>query len=199
MYTSPHYSTSPSLSSSFLWYCLHYTLPQYLEFSNMEISTGGVPFHPRYLEQGQCYIKDGRMVFPCRSSLNHSNLDVDHKINHCSEQLIGKLVLLNDSAFAIKSGFAVTLWEAAAMKLVSLHTSISAPEVFCTNFVPGNGGINMFLVPGFPLGGKWDRLDQKRPRSPCAVKSRSRSQEYGTSHPHRNSSTDLSNARSMIL
>ncbi|ODM20326.1 hypothetical protein SI65_03379 [Aspergillus cristatus] len=54
------------------------------------------------------------------------------------------------------------------MRLVSKHTTVPVPEVYHTNFSSeSNGSIEMSLVQGSPLEGKWDMMDEKSKESIC--------------------------------
>lgn len=79
----------------------------------------------------------------------------------------GKIVLDYDSAFAIKSGFAVERNEVEAMDLVSTHTSIPSPKVITTKIGLSNGIIDMTLMPGSSLEKRWDEMNEDTKESVC--------------------------------
>ncbi|KAE8323535.1 kinase-like protein [Aspergillus sergii] len=125
------------------------------------------PIHP----QGNRYIKKGGKLFPCPSSVNTStffDLAPDEEVVTVIHKLCARIVLEYDFSFVTKSGFGLRPAEAEAMRLVSKYTSVAVPQIYHTNFsCEDDGFIEMSLVQGSPLEGKWDTMDAKRKESIC--------------------------------
>ncbi|KAE8146324.1 hypothetical protein BDV25DRAFT_133022 [Aspergillus avenaceus] len=111
----------------------------------------GVPFTIQNVREGNRYIKSGKTLFPCPSSVGIFDLPPDQEIITVLSKQIGRVVLDFDSSFVTKSRHG----------LVSKHASVPVPELFFTTFSHDHRHIEMALIPGSPLEGKWDMLDEK--------------------------------------
>ncbi|KAL3461500.1 hypothetical protein BJX64DRAFT_157480 [Aspergillus heterothallicus] len=113
--------------------------------------SSSIPFQMQHMREGNRYIKKGNTLFPCPSFQNITDLPPDQELITVLSKQIGRIILEHGLSYVTKSGHGVRPAEAEAMRLVSKHTSIPAPEVLFTNFGPDNGGIEMTLIPGSPL------------------------------------------------
>ena len=131
----------------------------------------GVPFQIQNLQEGKRYIKRGQTLFPCPSFVNIStffDLAPDEEVVIVLGKPMGRIILEYDFSFVTKSGHGVRPAEAEAMRLISKHTSVPVPEVYYTKFISEyNGFIEMSLIQGSPLEGKWDAMDEKDKESVC--------------------------------
>ncbi|KAJ5129826.1 uncharacterized protein N7515_005865 [Penicillium bovifimosum] len=143
----------------------------------------GVLFDRVHLQQGQRYIKDGNLAFPCQSPVNPLDLPKGQEVVTVLAKQNARIVLEWDESFVTKSGFGILFPEAEAMKLVAKHTDVPVPEVIFTHFDPvedvppsvclkpsyrpPEGTIGMTIVPGITLEKKWDTLDDEAKESIC--------------------------------
>lgn len=126
----------------------------------------GVPFQTRNLQVGSRYIKKDQMLFPCPSSVNAGNvfeLAPDEEVVTVLDKPMGRIILEYDFSLVTKSGHGVRPVEAEAMRLISRHTTVPVPKVYQAGFSSeDNGFIEMSLIQGSPLEGKWVTLDEKK-------------------------------------
>lgn len=125
----------------------------------------GVPFTFRNIQQGHRYTKNGTTIFPFSTS---DGIPVDHELLTILSKKSGRTVIEYDLNCVVKNGFEVQPVEAKAMRLVSKHTSVPVPKVYSTNFTSSrNGAIEMSLIPGSTLEGKWDGLNRETKMALC--------------------------------
>ncbi|PYI25818.1 kinase-like protein [Aspergillus indologenus CBS 114.80] len=122
------------------------------------------------IQVGQHYKRTGRIISPCStpSVADILALRPDQEIfTVLSKVLWGNTVLLHDLSYVSKAGFNVGPAEVEAMRLVSQHTSVPVPHVIHTACSAGYGNIEMTIVPGTSLDGRWDMLDARGKESVC--------------------------------
>lgn len=126
----------------------------------------GIPFELRNIHEGESYInRDGRLFR--YSPVTPEELPADGEAITVLAKQMGRVLLMHDHSYVSKSGQAIRPSEAEAMRLVSKHSSIPAPEVIYAQFNGGHGSIGMAIIPGSPLGKHWESLDDETKRSLC--------------------------------
>jgi hypothetical protein len=132
--------------------------------------SGGVPFGMQNMQEGNRYIKKGNTLFPCPAFKNIEDvlgLPPDEEVITVLGKQMGRIVLEYDFSYVTKYGYGVRPPEAEAMRLVSKHTAVPVPEVIFTDFDHDYGSIQMSIIPGSRLEGKWDTMDEKSKESIC--------------------------------
>jgi hypothetical protein len=137
------------------------------KFRKMTDPSSGVPFQIQNLREGNRYIKKDKTLYPCPPFVDILSLPPNQEVITVLSKQMGRLVLEHDFSYVTKSGHGVRPAEAEAMRLVSKHTSVPVAEMFFKSFSPDHGNIEMTLIPGSPLEGKWDTLDEKTKESVC--------------------------------
>lgn len=131
----------------------------------------GVRFSKQNLKEGNRYIKRGQTLFPCPSSVDAStffDLAPDEEVVTVLCKPMGRIILEYDFSIVTKSGHGVRPAEAEAMRLISKYTTVPVPKVYHTDFSDEyDGFIEMSLIPGSPLEGIWDAMDEKSKESIC--------------------------------
>lgn len=127
----------------------------------MPDSSTGIAFQIENLREGERYIKEDKTLYSCPSSVDISSLPPNQEVISVLSKQTGRLILEHDSSYVTKSGYGVRPAEAEAMRLVSEHTFAPVPEVLSRSFGPDHGIIQMTLIPGSSLEGRWDGLSDK--------------------------------------